>query len=329
MKVSIIIPVYNVEKYLNRCIESVVSQSHTDLEIILVDDGSIDNSGVICDEFQKLDSRISVIHKNNGGLSSARNKGLEKSSGSYIFFLDSDDYLSVDCIEKCIHLCKENDADVAIVQMMYIAENTNEEIRSSVEEENYLLSAEEAIEASLYQVLYSCCAPAKLYSRNVIGDIRFPLGKVSEDLATCHLFMNNAKKVVYSNFCGYYYRQRNNSIMHTFNPKRMDALKWAIKIEKFCSKKYPRIVGAAKCRTFNVAVHLILDLPDNGEIREKYDGILWKQVERTRLSVIHNKKARFRERAAAVLCYGGEKILKMVWNSSLATKHKKSDVQNY
>lgn len=323
MKVSIIVPVYNVEKYLIRCIESIVRQSYTNLEIILVDDGSIDNSGVICDEFRKIDSRISVIHKLNGGLSSARNEGIEKSSGSYIFFLDSDDYLSVECIEKCISLCKEYAADVAIVQMFYIAEDTNEELKSSHVEKILQLNSEKAIEASLYQVPYSCCAPAKLYSRNVIGNIRFPLGRVSEDLATCHLFINNAKKVVYSNFCGYYYRQHNNSIMHTFNSKRMDALVWAMKIEKFCSKEYPRIIEAAKCRTFNVAVHLILDLPDDGYIKEKYDRVLWTQIERTRLSVIRNNKVRLRERAAAILCYGGERALKRVWCSRFAVKRKK------
>ncbi len=323
MKVSIIVPVYNIEKYLGRCIESIVSQSYKDLEIILVDDGSTDNSGVMCEEYKNIDSRISVIHKKNGGLSSARNEGIEKSTGSYVFFLDSDDYLAVDCIQKSISLCKENDADIAIVQMMYIAEDTNEEIKINIDEDITLLSAEDAIEASLYQVLYSCCAPAKLYKRNVIGNIRFPLGRVSEDLATCHLYMNNAKKVIYSNFYGYYYRQHNNSIMHLFNPKRMDALEWALQIENFCLEEYPRIVNAAKCRTFNVAIHLILDLPDNGEIQEKYGSVLWDQIERTRLDVICNNRVRLRERAAAILSYGGERTLKKVWNSKLAVKREK------
>ena len=112
MKVSVIIPVYNVEKYLPRCIKSVLDQTYQDLEIILVDDGTKDNSGIMCDEYATKDNRIRVIHKENGGLSSARNSGIEIATGDAVFFLDSDDYLPTECIEKMVCLMEEKDADI-------------------------------------------------------------------------------------------------------------------------------------------------------------------------------------------------------------------------
>lgn len=320
MKVSVIIPVYNVEKYLPRCIKSVLDQTYQDLEIILVDDGTKDNSGIMCDEYATKDNRIRVIHKENGGLSSARNSGIEIATGDAVFFLDSDDYLSTECIEKMVYLMEENDADISIIQMKYIPENQNDECAEKEIENVVVMNSEKAIEESLYQRLYTCCAPAKLYKRDVVGNIRFPLGRISEDLATCHLFLNNANKIVYSNYYGYYYRQHESSIMHVFNPKRMDALEWAQAIEEFCKKNYPDILGASYCRTFNVAVHLLLDLPSGGEVHDMYYPILWEDVKRTRIKTLLDKNVRNREKAAALLSFLGEKVLKMVWNSRLAVK---------
>ena len=122
MIVSIIIPVYNVEKYLLRCIESVLSQTYPYIEIILVNDGSTDNSGNICNEIALVNPQIKVIHKHNGGLSSARNAGIEAAKGEALFFLDSDDYLSHDCIEHCVYIMEKTESDISITRMMYTAE---------------------------------------------------------------------------------------------------------------------------------------------------------------------------------------------------------------
>lgn len=324
MRVSIIIPVYNVEKYLKRCIESARKQTYKDIEIILVDDGSEDNSGILCDTYAHEDNRILVVHKKNGGLSSARNAGNRIATGDFIFYLDSDDYLAQNCIEKLVSLSIDNNADISIIQMLYISEDTNDEIRMNVNEETKSFTAEKAIEESLYQRYFSCCAPAKLYKKDIIEGIDFPEGRLSEDLATCHLFFHKAKKIASTNVIGYYYRQHDNSIMHVFNPRRMDALKWSKQIEKFCENEYPEIIRAARCRTFNVAVHLILDLEDKGEMHDKYLDKLWNEVKRTRINTIFDKKVRFREKAAAVLSFGGERLLRKIWNSKLAVKKEKS-----
>ena len=322
MKVSIIIPVYNVEKYIMKCINSVFEQTYKNIEIILVDDGSIDKSGEICDEIVKDNNDVIVIHKENGGLSSARNSGIEMATGDAIFFLDSDDYISSSCIENCVSMLINNNADISIVQMCYISEFMNEEIINTEKEKIEVLSCQEAIEASLYQIKYSCCAPAKLYKKEVIGDLRFPLNKLSEDLATCHLLFNNANKIVYSNIYGYYYRQHENSIMHSFNVNRLDAIEWANSIEVFCREKYPQILKAARCRTFNVSIHLFLDLPEKGELHDKYFHLIWNELKRTRKDVFFNVKVRKREKIAAVLSLGGEKIVRFSWKRKFAIKQK-------
>lgn len=324
MLVSIIIPVYNVERYIKRCFQSVSAQTYKNLEIIIVDDGSTDSSGNLCDEFANSDKRALVIHKENGGLSSARNVGKSIAKGEYLTFLDSDDFLAKDFIEKALLLCKENSADISILNMAFIEESSNEEICWKDNEVTLILQPEEAIKESLYQKNFSCCAPGKLYKKTTLDGIEFPLNKLSEDLAVCHLIFNKAKSIIFSNQIGYYYRQQQNSIMHVFNSRRLDALLWTREIEAFCTLFYPSILHAAKCRSFNVAIHLALDLPSSKAENQTDYCLIWKEVKRTRMSVITDSQCRFREKAAAFLSLFGLAVLKIVWNSRFAVKNKNS-----
>lgn len=322
MKVSVIIPVYNVEAYLPRCLESVVHQTYEDLEIIIVDDGSTDRSGTLCDHIRDTDQRIVVVHKKNGGLSSARNTGLSIATGNYVTFVDSDDYLSLDFIETTVGLCGHYGADIAIMHMLYVAETTNDEIKNNEKNQIEIFNSGRAIEESLYQKRYSCCTPGKLYRRRVFDGIHFPERRLSEDLATCHLLLDAADKIVYSNEIGYYYRQHNASIMHVFNPGRMDALEWAVGIEQFCREKYPEAVQAALCRTFNVAIHLLFELPEREGKGDPYFDAVWNAVRRTRIPTVFCRKVRFREKAAAILSFAGRNVLVHMWNSKAAVKRK-------
>lgn len=318
--VTVIVPIYNQKRFLNRCIDSIIEQTYKDIEILLVDDGSTDGSDEICEQYKVRDSRVKVIHKPNGGLSSARNIALEDAEGDYITFVDSDDYLANDYVEKSINLCEVNLADISIMNMKYIPENMNEEISDEIETNVIILSPEQAIECSLYQILFSCCAPGKLYKKHIFEHIRFPLGKLSEDLAVCHNALACANKIVYSDKIGYYYRQQEKSIMHVFNPQRMDALQWALEIEEFCALNYPDILTAAKCRTFNVAVHLLLDISEKTETNYQFESLLKKEIKRTRMTVLSCHKVRLREKAAALLSFGGSNLLRRIWNSKLAVK---------
>lgn len=260
IKVSLIVPVYNVEKYLEKCVQSIVRQSHDNIEIILIDDGSTDSSGVMCDYFANLDQRVKVLHKKNGGLSSARNMGIKYSTGSYIAFVDSDDYISPNFVECSLELCKKHNAQISILKMLSVQEDYNSYDINKVES-SILMSSEDAIKESLLQKKFSCSASGKLFKRNIVEDVLFPEKKLSEDLAVCHVFFDKADRIIFSNQIGYYYRQRAGSIMHKFNINRLDALYWANNLELYCIKNYPKLVTVSKCRTFNVAINLLLALP--------------------------------------------------------------------
>ena len=318
--ISVIVPVYNVSAYLDRCVESLVSQTYNNLQILLVDDGSTDDSGKKCDEWVTKDTRIEVIHKENGGLSDARNCGIDNAKGEYITFVDSDDYVHTGCIEKFVSLCRIDDSDIVIVQMVNVKETTNKQFEMRKKEMIQTINSEIAIEKLMYQVDFGCCAPAKMYRKNIFSEIRFPIGRRSEDAAICHLLLDKANKITYTNFAGYFYRQRTGSIMHIFDLNRLDALEWAKKSLDYCADNYPRVVKAAKCRLFNFAIHLLLDLPDAGELHDKCFPEIWKSIVSTRWSVILNHKSRFREKAAAMLSLFGEKTLKKVWHSKLAIR---------
>jgi len=178
--ISIIIPVYNVEKYLERCVKSVINQTYKNLEIILVDDGAKDNSGKMCDELSKLDSRIKVIHKENGGLSDARNFGLKIATGDYIGFVDSDDYIADDMYETLYHTIKNNNADISIVSFYEMYKEKVIGVRDSGNLE--ILSKQEAMKELLIDTKIQSYAWNKLFKKELFNDLKFPTGKNFEDI---------------------------------------------------------------------------------------------------------------------------------------------------
>lgn len=209
--ISIIIPIYKVEPYLRRCLDSIVNQTYTNLEIILVDDGSPDNCPQICDEYAAKDNRIVVIHKENGGLSDARNAGLDICKGKYISFMDSDDWVSLEYINELYSSIKETHADIAIVNHKHVTSFPSKEIQEK--RRIKLFSKQQA----LFKLIAEQHQPfvvswGKLYRKNLFSNIKFPIGKCHEDEFTSHLLINAASKVVYSNKIMYFYYQRPDSI---------------------------------------------------------------------------------------------------------------------
>ncbi len=220
--ISVIIPVYKVEKYLKRCVDSVIAQTYENIEIILVDDGSPDNCGEMCDEYAKADSRVLVIHKENGGLSSARNTGVEHSCGEWIAFVDSDDYISSDYIECLYQAVKEYNADISICRYV-ITHGDDAEFSRSCGETVEVLSGYEAC-LKLCNFKPTKCAfveaYAKLIKRGIAASFPFPVGRVREDEAVAHKMLYEANKVVISDSVMYAYYQRPDSIMHSKDPLR-------------------------------------------------------------------------------------------------------------
>ena len=180
--ISVIVPVYNVEKYLKKCIQSIINQTYKNLEIILVDDGSSDNSGKICDEFAQKDNRIKVIHKTNGGLSDARNAGLDVMSGEWVSFVDSDDFVSPYYIENLHYLVNKYDVDMAITSFVrFFNENTKLSSNKISNQEVLIHNPDEAIKNMLYGKYYSVSACFKIYKKDLFYNNRFTKGKIYED----------------------------------------------------------------------------------------------------------------------------------------------------
>lgn len=208
--VSVIVPIYNVEAYLERCVESILQQTYKHIEIILVDDGSPDRCGSMCEDYAKKDNRIKVLHKKNGGLSDARNAGLEMAKGKYVLFVDSDDLIKKELVESCVQTAEKNSSDIVIFDFNRVEEN--EEIVTTMEIEKsgtYTLESEPRI------LFGSPSAVNKLFRRDLFikTGIRFPVGKYYEDLGTIPKLLLLADKIDYIKESYYDYMIRSGSIM--------------------------------------------------------------------------------------------------------------------
>lgn len=235
-KVSVIVPVYNVEKYLRRCLDSIINQTYRNLEIILVDDGSPDNCGVICDEYASKDHRVQVIHRENGGLSVARNAGLDVATGEYIAFVDSDDWLADEFVEK-LHANAEQNA--LVVTNLFFWESDIKNWTAMEQREFETIDSYEfwkrTTENECTPYIVAC---SKLYPRKIFNDLRFPEGLIHEDEAILHHVVNQVNYIHVIHDPLYYYRQSNSSIMgQGFNPRRLDGfVAWADRLGYF--RKY-------------------------------------------------------------------------------------------
>lgn len=213
--VSIIVPVYNVEKYIDECVLSIINQTYKNLEIFLINDGSTDKSGDICDRYANTDSRIHVIHKENGGQSSARNTALNQITGEYLYFCDSDDYIELDTIERYVDIISNTNVDIVVGSNVFFQSNTKNKKRVKLNEKLYIFDSIEALENMLSIKNISVSPWGKLYKANLYKEIRFPVGKIYEDLATTPYVMAKSKEVAYINDHSYYYRVRKGSTIHT------------------------------------------------------------------------------------------------------------------
>jgi len=209
-KISIIVPIYNVEKYLPCCMDSLLNQTLTDIEIILVDDGSPDDCGKICDEYATKDSRVKVIHKKNGGLSDARNIGIDIAIGEYFSFVDSDDWIDINMYETLYNNLVDNNADIACCAFYKSYKHRN--IPLNIHENILLLNSEQAIKHSISGKYFTVSAWGKLYKKYIFDNIRYPYGKLYEDAFVIIDIFSKADRIVLNTISKYYYRQRKSSI---------------------------------------------------------------------------------------------------------------------
>lgn len=271
--ITVIVPAYNVEEYLSECLDSALNQTYSNLEIIVVDDGSKDNTGKIADDYAKKDERTRVIHKENGGLSSARNAAIEVMKGKYFTLLDSDDYLVKDCIEILHDNIVENDCDIAGIV------DAHDETSLGQGGNVNVYPKEEAIDRYLVGA-YSEASCCKLYKSELFKDIRFPEGKIHEDTFTTYRVLEKTEKVCTNDYRGYYYRVREDSITNlTYTDRNYDKVEACRIINDFYKgtthefRAYNKYLSAL---LYFIVRTNGLDVPKNKTAKDELLGLLKK-----------------------------------------------------
>lgn len=282
-KVSVIIPVYNTERYLKRCIESILAQSLSDIEVILIDDGSTDLSPEICEEYAARDHRVKVFHQKNGGVSTARNRGLGVAHGEYIHFADSDDFLEEGFYSDLYNLARNYGADICC--STYVQETKNGEISPvSESDERISMTCEEAINAlfSGHKVSYSLCD--KIFKRNIIAEITFnELISHNEDYLFCYEAIKRSNKIAYTSKSYYHYCYNPESATRSgFSHKRMTAIDVHEYVLYDIKLNYNNLYKCARTELCKVALYTRKQMDDANYLLvkdiERLDRIIWKNL---------------------------------------------------
>lgn len=261
-KVSVIVPVYNVDKYLSECLDSILNQSYKNIEIILVDDGSSDNSGAICEKYKSKDERITVIHKSNGGLSDARNAGMDIMTGKYVTFIDSDDWITGNYVEEMVAVIEKTFADIVIGSMIEkkVDSNQSKELYKNKYVDYDVIPAERALELLASEKKIGTCAPNKLFNAKLLAGIRFPKGKIYEDKFVMHWIFGKCSAISFAKKAIYYYRGREGSIINSsFTLSKIDYMEASFDRLVYYVKYYPRFSKYVKANYVENMMRIIID----------------------------------------------------------------------
>ncbi len=311
-KVSVVIPVYNVEKYLKQCLDSVVNQTLKDIEIICIDDGSTDNSGKICDEYALKDNRIKVVHKENGGLSDARNTGINIATGEYITFIDSDDTVEKDMIEYLYNILKKFACEMSICTHNVI--KCNKKKKNFNLKSDYKLSSKECIEKMLYDDGVDTSAWAKLYKRELFENIRYPKGKLFEDIATTYKLFVKSGTIACGHLAKYNYKIRNTSIVRkSFIKSKLDLIENTDNATRDILNIFPNLKKAALRRRvyarFSTLNQVLNFDKENGYIVKEIINFIKKRSSK----VLTDKNVPLRDKLAIILLNINYNLYKFVW----------------
>ena len=299
--VSVIVPIYNLENYLEKCIRSLLNQTYANLEVFLVNDGSKDSSGEICDKYSALDQRITVIHQQNGGAAAARNAALDVCKGEYIAFVDGDDYIDIHYVQTLVECMEKQGAQISICGWQDVYESTIVEERPLVGEVE-IYNTEQALENLMYQRRFDTAMWSKLYKRELFEGIRFPLGNLYEDIAIIYKVFCNADVISYVDYKGYFYLLREQgTTLQTFKPKKMDLIDVVDDMVDYLLPKYPQIRGAVLCKYIRANFHIYLQIPTGGELYPAEKKRIEKNIKTYRKEVLRDKNAQ-RGTKVALLC---------------------------
>ena len=313
--ISVIMPVYKTEEsHLRKAIESVINQSYRELEIVLVDDGSPDQCGAICDTYAETDDRVRVIHKKNGGVSSARNCGLETVTGDYIFFVDSDDTLEENAIETLFSITKTANSDITICSCRHVKENNKGNANCDAEQRCLkTVESSEAVKILSYNVhvfeeLEPTAVWGKLYKKAVVQNLRFNENmNIGEDFVFNYFANCNSKVVTYCNFKLYNYNFVETSLMNnkTYSPKLMQSFEELVKFEK--AQRDTEYSNDVTVRCVNIAFTIYLKLPNNRSDEKKN---IESYIQDNRIKVLNNKRTARKVRLASWMSYISFKLVR-------------------
>jgi glycosyltransferase involved in cell wall biosynthesis len=295
-------------------LNSLLAQDYSNLEILLIDDGSTDQSGFICDQYAEKDKRIKVVHKANGGLADARNVGLDHATGGYITCIDSDDFISPDYISYLYNLAINNNCEMSICNYCDFYEETGKQVKQGKGATDRLYSPSEAIEAILYQNEITTSAWGKLYRTELYRNVRYPKGMLYEDLATVYLQMDKCNQIFYGHEVKYFYRKRTDSIMNRdFSIKKMDMLVIAQSIVTYIGKNHPELKLAAYRRYSYTNITLLRQMV----FCERRDKSRERAIRRNILAymspVLHDSKTVLKDKIAICCAALGIPFFKFCW----------------
>lgn len=307
--ISVVVPVYNVERYLPRCLERLLHQTYPHLDIILVDDGSEDESSRICEKYREKDSRIRVFHKKNGGLSDARNYGLKELQGPYVTFVDSDDYVAETYVEFLYYLLKKEEADIAVCGYLETTRSDEQAIGSAA---NMIMDGKSAVKNMFYQKYISTSACAKLYRSSLFQQIEFPYGRLYEDVNTVYKVLLKAEKVAYSQRIEYFYFNRPQSIVHSdFQKRKMDYIKNTQDVMIDMKDHCPELFPAAVSRFLWANLHILAQMPKKGYPEERERVI--DNIKCYRGMVLKDPQVRLQNKILLIICLGQGTLVRWLY----------------
>ena len=308
--ISVIVPVYNVEDYLDQCMESIVGQTYPHLEILMVDDGSTDNSGALCDQWAERDQRIRVIHQENGGLSAARNTALDAMSGELVIMVDSDDVLHPDAVSILLQAIQAHHADVAIGSfVVFDGKDVN---WPTITSENTVrhYDSQAALKAIYYQDKLTNSSCWRLFKASLFNDVRYPVGKYYEDLAIVYPLYKKCSLVVGIDDAVYGYRQRNDSILGRFSLKRADVLDICEQLERQVQTEDVELLHAVRSRLLSAYFNiLLLSYQDKEQDFKELQDRCWKGIKRLRHNCLIDSNVRPKNKAGIIASYLGRTFL--------------------
>ncbi|MBO6250014.1 MAG: glycosyltransferase family 2 protein [Muribaculaceae bacterium] len=307
--ISIIIPVFNVEPYLQQCVESVLSQTYRNLEVLLIDDGSTDGSAALCDQWAERDNRVRVVHENNRGLSEARNTALNLIRGTHVMMVDGDDWLPHNAVLHLLQTLTDTGADVAVGSWLMVPDGVTPQQPASTEStEVVMYNRDEAIDEVFYQGTLTNSSCSRLFKAEVFNGLRYEPGLLYEDLAIAYDLLQRITRVAYTTQLVYYYRQRKGSITSNFTPGRLDVLNIMESLEQRVADEAPQHLPAVRSRLLSAYFNMLRLVPHSTTWGRQAADRCWKGIKRLRHGCLADAKVRTKNKIGIIVSLLGKNV---------------------